>query len=120
MGLTTLEQETTTSMGADGDLGVLDLRCGPFLRGAVVVQNSLFGGSGGLRRSRQRLRVRVVLTVCVELEAALRRAVRLAYPGCVELVDVRKVSRRLIEQILRAAVEAGATLCATGGGLMSQ
>ena len=97
VGLTAHGAGVGAAMDKCGDGGVLNIMEGPFHCGVTVVLFSVFDGIGGLRRSLQRFRVRVVLVVCVELEANLRRVVKAAFPGCVELSDIRDVTRRLVE-----------------------
>ena len=62
----------------------------------------------------QPFRVRVVLVVCIELEATFRRVVKAVFPVCVEFRDVRDVTRRFVEQALAGAKAAGAELCIYG------
>ena len=120
VGLTVRGTATSEAMLLDGDRGVLDFVRGPFACSLSVVLISRLDGIGGLCRSLQRLQVRVIMAVCVELGASLRRAVRAAFPGCIELGDVCEVSRRVIEQIILSAVGAGADFCLTGGGFPCQ
>ena len=93
---------------------------GPFSCALKIVLISVFDGIGGLRRSLQRLQVQVVLMVCVELEASLRRCVRASFPGCIELSDIRAVERKLLEKIVVCAAEYNADLCVYGGGFPCQ
>ena len=85
-----------------------------------VVLISVFDGIGGLRRSLQRLQVQVVLMVCVELEASLRRCVRASCPGFIRLSDMRAIERKLLEKIVVCAAEYNADLCVYGGGFPGQ
>ena len=61
------------------------------LREPRVLSIGLFDGIGGLRRSLERLRVRVMLNVSVEKEARASRVVREAWSGTIEVDDVFKV-----------------------------
>ena len=114
VGLTAHGASVGAAMDKSGDGGVLNVMEGPFYCEVTVVLFTVFDGIGGFRRSLQRLQVRVVFVVCVELEANLRPVVKVAFPGCVELSDIRDVTRRLVEQVLAGAKAAGAKLCLYG------
>ena len=65
VGLTAHGAGVGAAMDKCGDGGVLNVMEGPFYCEVTVVLFSVFDGIGGFRRSLQRLRVRVVLVVCV-------------------------------------------------------
>ena len=107
-------------MRKGGDAAVMGLRDGPYSCSLRMMLISVFDGIGGLRRSLQRLQLQVILTVCIEVEAPLRRTVRAAFPGVVEFEDIRLVTRRQVEQVVKWGHDNGANLCAYGGGFPCQ
>jgi site-specific DNA-cytosine methylase len=86
------------------------------LREPKVLSIGLFDGIGGLRRSLERLRVRVMLKVSVESDARASRVVREAWPGTVEVSDIRKVTRGFLSTLITAAYELGVWLVILAGG----
>ena len=93
---------------------------GPFRSGARVLVISLFDGIGGLRRSLERLEVRAPIYFAIEWETAVKRAVRVRWPGVVEAEDIRHVTRQELELVIRQAVLNGCNVCVFGGGFLCQ
>ena len=86
------------------------------LREPKVLSIGLFDGIGGLRRSLERLRIRVMLNVSVESDTRASRVVREAWPGTVEVSDIRKVTQGILSTLITAAYELGVLLVILAGG----
>eukprot|EP00435_Cladocopium_sp_Y103_P034012 s218_g8.t1 len=68
----------------------------------VVLVIDLFAGIGGLSRALQLAKVKVARLVVIEQDVECRRLNAARYPGCDLLVDIRKVTRKEIEKIMRS------------------
>ena len=86
-----------------GDGALHELERGPFRSSAAIIVFSLFDGIGGLRRSLQRLHLRVLAYFSVECETAVRRCLRQAWPGVIEATDVCSVTRQDVECLEEAS-----------------
>ena len=106
----------SSAYGTGGDVLALSVRQGLSCARPVVILVATFDGIAGLRRSLERLNVRVALYFGVEIDAVLRRVARFWWADVMEHDDVTTLTRDTLRRLVQSGRELGALACVLGGG----